>query len=275
MRKKAAYYERHIEEWGHKRLGFIHTLYWGGDENGWIREVSDNDGGYTAPYLAAMCHKYAVTGDENARKEAVDAFKAMVWLDQITPKDGFIARGLNGMQAQTYVLATYAISGVEKYQEGLKQLLEWGYHNYTVRQKITFQIDLLSLAFIAVFLIVCIPASFIIDTFSIRTGVGIGAVLNGIFGFMKGIFAVNYTMVVTAQIGLAVAQPFILNAATKVAGLWFPISEQATAVGSATLAQFLGIIAVMIFTPMMVFIGLAIINIVLSLLIQESGRMVR
>ncbi|MBN1353008.1 hypothetical protein JXJ21_26695 [candidate division KSB1 bacterium] len=92
LRRKADYYERHIEEWGHKRLGFIHTLYQKDGE--WIREISDNDGGHTAPYLAAMCYKYVVTGDETARQEAVESFKAMLWLDRITPVDGFIARAI-------------------------------------------------------------------------------------------------------------------------------------------------------------------------------------
>ncbi|MEN8194483.1 MAG: hypothetical protein ABFS12_16810, partial [Bacteroidota bacterium] len=92
LHKKANYYERHIREWGHKRLGFTHTLYKRGDE--WIREVSDNDGGHTATYLAAMSYKYAVTGDESARKEAVESFKAMLWLERITPIDGFIARAI-------------------------------------------------------------------------------------------------------------------------------------------------------------------------------------
>lgn len=92
LQKKAAFYERHLEEWGHKRLGFIQTVYQRDGE--WIREVSDNDGAHTATYLAAMCYKYKVTGDETARAEAVDAFKAMLWLDRITPIDGFIARSI-------------------------------------------------------------------------------------------------------------------------------------------------------------------------------------
>jgi len=92
LRKKAAYYERHLDEWGHKRLGFIHTIYKKGDE--WVREVSDNDGGHTAPYLAAMCYKYLVTGEQSAREEAVESFNAMVWMDRVTPIDGFIARSI-------------------------------------------------------------------------------------------------------------------------------------------------------------------------------------
>ncbi len=114
------------------------------------------------------------------------------------------------------------------------------------------QIDFLSMLFMIVFLVVCIPASWVIDTFGIRVGIGIGAALTGLFGVVKGIFARDYALVVAAQIGLAVAQPFIINAATKVAVRWFPISERATAVGIATLAQFAGIIAVMVATPLMI-----------------------
>ncbi len=114
------------------------------------------------------------------------------------------------------------------------------------------KIDFLSLIFMAVFIVVCIPASYIIDRFGLKIGLGIGAILTGIFGLMKGIFPHDYTLVVVAQTGLAIAQPFILNSATKVAVLWFPLNERAIAVGLATLAQFLGIIIVMILTPMMI-----------------------
>jgi FLVCR family MFS transporter 7 len=112
-------------------------------------------------------------------------------------------------------------------------------------------IDLLSLIFMLVYLVVCIPASYVIDTWGIRRGIGVGAVLTGVFGMMKGLFPNDYTLVVMAQIGLAVAQPFILNAATKVAGQWFPLTERALAVGIATLSQFVGIIIVMVATPLM------------------------
>jgi hypothetical protein len=252
LAKKAAQYERDMNDWGFKRLGFVHKLYWDDKENQWLREVSDNDGGHTAHYLAAMSYKYAATGDKKAREEALDAFQAMIWLDAITPKDGFIARaiwsetadkgkrsergsgglpakwwptedglftwkgdtssdevnghiysvsvfhdlvakgaekeraklhianianhiidngwvlrdmddqptrwgrwdpeyllrpygyearGLNGMEAQTYVITAHALTGDQKFADGLQQLLDWGYHTYTVRQKLTFPPD--------------------------------------------------------------------------------------------------------------------------------------
>lgn len=252
LAKKAAYFEREMEDWNFKRLGFVHKIYWSGEKDGWLREISDNDGGHTAHYLAAMCFKYAATGDEQARQEALEAFKAMAWLDDITGKPGFIARsiwsvksdkgqrsrhgsgglpakwypttdglwiwkgdtssdevnghmyavslfhdlaakgaekeraakhianitthimdngwvlrdmdgkptrwgrwdpeylqrpygiesrGLNGMEAQTYVTATLALTGDAKFQAGLEQLLKWRYHTHTVRQKLTFPPD--------------------------------------------------------------------------------------------------------------------------------------
>ena len=110
LQKKAAFYERHIEEWGHKRLGFIHTLY---KKNGeWIREISDNDGGNTAPYLAAMCYKYAVTGDKTARKEAVSSFKALLWLERITPIRGFFARAIWSTTADKDTRSTQGSGGL-------------------------------------------------------------------------------------------------------------------------------------------------------------------
>jgi len=249
LARKAAYFERELEEWNFKRLGFVHKLYWAGEADGWWREISDNDGGHTAHYLAAMTFKYAATGEQQARREALEAFKAMVWLDDITPQPGFIARaiwsvsgdpgqrarhgsgglpakwyptpdglwfwkgdtssdevnghmyavslfhdlaaqgpekaraaqhlarivshimdngwvlrdldgqptrwgrwdpdyllrpygfesrGLNGMEAQTYVHTAFALTGDARFRAGLEQLLKWRYHTYTVRQKVTF-----------------------------------------------------------------------------------------------------------------------------------------
>lgn len=113
------------------------------------------------------------------------------------------------------------------------------------------QIDLLSLVFLGVFVFIAIPASYVIDTYGIKKGVGFGAVLTGVCGLLKGIYAADYTIVLLCQIGLAVAQPFLLNAVTKISVLWFPIQERATAVALGTLAQFLGIILVMILTPIL------------------------
>jgi cyanate permease len=110
-------------------------------------------------------------------------------------------------------------------------------------------IGLLSMSFMIVYIVVAIPASWVIDTYGFRVGVGIGAVLTGVFALMRGLFATNYTMVLIAQIGIAVGQPFILNAITKVAARWFRIQERATASGLASLAMYLGQVMALVLTP--------------------------
>jgi MFS family permease len=92
-------------------------------------------------------------------------------------------------------------------------------------------IGLLSMSFMIVYVVVSIPASWVIDTYGIRVAVGIGAALTGIFGLLRGLLAPHYTWVLVSQIGIAIGQPFILNAVTKVAARWFPIQERATASG--------------------------------------------
>jgi MFS family permease len=110
-------------------------------------------------------------------------------------------------------------------------------------------IGILSMSFMIVYLVVSIPASYAIDTWGFRAAVGIGAVLTGAFGLMRGLTAGNYTLVLIAQIGMAVGQPFILNAVTKVAARWFALGERATASGFGSLAIYLGIVVGLALTP--------------------------
>ncbi len=114
------------------------------------------------------------------------------------------------------------------------------------------QIDMLSMIFMIVFIVFSIPASYIIDTYGIRVGVGIGAALVAIFGMLKGLYGSSYTMVFIAQTGLAIAQPLVTNAISKVSVHWFPVNERATASGLATLAMYVGIVIAMIVTPILV-----------------------
>ena len=110
-------------------------------------------------------------------------------------------------------------------------------------------IGLLSMSFMIVYIVVSIPASWVIDTYGIRVGVGIGAVLTAIFGLLRGVWATNYTLVLIAQIGVAIGQPFVLNAVTTVAARWFPVRERATASGLGSLAMYLGIFLGLALTP--------------------------
>jgi cyanate permease len=114
------------------------------------------------------------------------------------------------------------------------------------------KIGMLSMCFMVVFILVSIPASWIIDTYGIRIGVGTGAVLTGIFGLIRGFAGANYSVLLLAQIGIAIGQPFLLNAITKMAARWFPLNERATAAGLGTLSMYIGILSGMVVTPFLV-----------------------
>lgn len=111
------------------------------------------------------------------------------------------------------------------------------------------QIGILSMCFMIVFIVFSIPASWIIDKYGIRIGVGIGALLTGLFGLMRGLISEDYNSILMSQIGIAIGQPFLLNAITKLAARWFPIRERATASGLGTLSMYIGIFAGMVLTP--------------------------
>ena len=248
LQKKAAWYERWVEEWGMRRVGFVSTLTWDAQRKEWIRFISDNDGGWAGHLLNGLCFKYAVTKDPAARERAVDVFRSLKWCEEVTPIRGFPARsiatigepavlaatgsaglpsewnptpdgkwlwkgdtssdevdahvqstfifyelvaqgkekeaarehlrrinthiidngwvlrdldgkptrwarwdpeyfktaegswarGLNGLEALAQVTAAFAVTGDAKFQQGKRQLLDWGYQNHVLRQKLLF-----------------------------------------------------------------------------------------------------------------------------------------
>jgi MFS family permease len=102
------------------------------------------------------------------------------------------------------------------------------------------QIVFLGMTFMFAYIPLSVPVSWVIDRFGFRLAVSIGAVLAGIFGIARGLVGDNYALVLVSTIGIAIAQPFLLNAWTKVPANWFSINERATAVGLVTLANLVG-----------------------------------
>lgn len=106
------------------------------------------------------------------------------------------------------------------------------------------QIDYLAMLAMFSWLPFAVPAAWCIDTYGLKRGAGIGVILIGVCGFMR-IFAPNYTWLLVSMIGCAVAQPFVLNAFTKLAANWFPEKEEALASGLLTMSMFVGFTTVM------------------------------
>jgi len=113
-------------------------------------------------------------------------------------------------------------------------------------------IGLLAMTFMIAYIPLSIPVSWMIDTKGFRLAVSIGAVIMGLFGIIRGLAGDNYSLVLISTIGIAIAQPFLLNAWTKVPANWFSVDERATAVGLVTLANLVGIALGMVLTPILV-----------------------
>jgi len=93
LARKAASFEELIER-HHVRYGFVADcrLRESGNLETSYTIDNDNDGLWTAMYLAAQSYRYAVTGEPEARKRASRAFEAIVRLLDITGHPGFPAR---------------------------------------------------------------------------------------------------------------------------------------------------------------------------------------
>ena len=110
-------------------------------------------------------------------------------------------------------------------------------------------IGLLSMVFMLVYIVAAIPAAWAIDTWGFKAAAGLGAAISAVFALLRGLFASNYAIVLIAQIGIALGQPLVIGAITKVAVRWFPARERATASGLGTLALYAGPLAAMLLSP--------------------------
>ena len=113
-------------------------------------------------------------------------------------------------------------------------------------------IGALSMSFMIVYIIIVVPAAWLIDKRGFHIAAGVGAAITAIFALTRGIFASDLNIVFISQIGIAIGQPFVLGAITKVAAKWFPVNERATATGFGTLAIYIGILIAMVLTPYLV-----------------------
>jgi FLVCR family MFS transporter 7 len=126
-------------------------------------------------------------------------------------------------------------------------------------------ISLFSIVFMVGMIILSVPSFAAFVKFGYKKSVGFGALLMGVGALIRGFGGANYTIVLSATVLFAVAQPFILNAVGVVAGKWFPANERATANGLGLLANYLGIMVGLIVVPSILASGTSIQGMLLIL----------
>jgi len=110
-------------------------------------------------------------------------------------------------------------------------------------------IGLLSMVFMIVYVLLAVPAAWLIDTRGFRPAVAAGALLTAAGALVRGLFSGSLGLVFAGQVLIAVGQPLVLGSITSLAACWFPARERATAAGLATLSIYLGILTAMLLTP--------------------------
>ena len=115
-----------------------------------------------------------------------------------------------------------------------------------------FLVIFISLVFLIVYIPITFLATWLIDKYEFKIGASIGALLMGVFGFLRFIAGNNYILALIFSIGIAIAQPFLLNTITKLSANWFPETERTTATGISLIATGLGVALGMIMTPILV-----------------------
>lgn len=137
------------------------------------------------------------------------------------------------------------------------QILWISYATVTLEAAVYYSVGEFEILFLStIFMITYIPVSFIatwfINKFGFKMGVGLGAIINGVFGFLKALAGPNYLLVLFFQIMISVSQPFFLNSVSLLSANWFPESERTKATGLSIISQFLGIALGMVLTPILV-----------------------
>jgi len=118
-----------------------------------------------------------------------------------------------------------------------------------------FEILFMSTVIMIVYIPVSFIASWFVNRYGFRIGVGIGALMNGAFGFLRFTVGSNYIAALTFQIMIGISQPIILNSLTLLSANWFPDSERTTATGLSFISGLSGVALGMVLTPIIVLIS--------------------
>ena len=150
----------------------------------------------------------------------------------------------------------WVVLGVFMLVAGLSQLLWLNYAPLLTMVQTKYGVSEglaggLLLVFPLVYVLLSVPAGQLTDRKGYKYSVGLGAVLMAVFSCLR-IYEGNFWVLLIAQTGIAVGQPFAVNGISKLVSDWFTPEQGAIATGLGTMGMFIGMAAGMAATPPMV-----------------------
>jgi len=112
-------------------------------------------------------------------------------------------------------------------------------------------VDLFSMSYMIMYIVLTLPASWVIEKYGFKISLLIGSLLTVIFGVARFLLADHFALALAAQFLIAAGQPFLVNVSTKVPANWFPVGERSTASGILVMAQYIGFIIPMALSPLL------------------------
>ena len=133
------------------------------------------------------------------------------------------------------------------------QMLWLNFAPILVEVQTNYQVDelvasLLILPFPLLYVFLSIPAGRLIDRLGYRKVAGWGAIVTAV-GSLFRLDTAHFASLLTGQMIIAAAQPFVVNSISKLVADWFLGEEQALATGLGTVGMFLGMAIGMAATP--------------------------
>ncbi|PFH86930.1 MFS transporter [Bacillus sp. AFS088145] len=149
-----------------------------------------------------------------------------------------------------YVLLSFAVlAGISQMLWlNFAPLISYLKSHYEVSES---DINWLLIVFPLIYIVFSIHSGKVIDRAGYRFSILLGGIFMSVFSTIR-IFDSSFSFLLIGQVGIAIGQPYILNAISSLVVDWFPKNKQATATGIGTVGMFIGMAVALAGTPLLV-----------------------
>ena len=126
----------------------------------------------------------------------------------------------------------------------------WHFYGFQDAASGEAAISALTMIIMGCMIVFSIPASWVFEKIGWYKTVSIAGIVLMVFPLLRGfIGGSSYTALVITTTGIAVTQPFIINAFGMISALWFPPAERGIANGWGMISTYLGVVMAQVGVP--------------------------